>query len=198
MSTFKIPIIGSFLEGFAAEFKKKIKPVPGCVLKCDLAGGANFLGGSLCHTGIYLGNDRIAEIVPDDESGKAVAHSVEPIDFLNGQGTNFLRTGINIYVATDGEGRALGSAAIAKRAQTFCRARRSHGNYDLVDNNCHKFTVRCVIGCEPTEAKLNERDIEEALEETFGCNRVTWEPTGFSVRETSFNDIDYSDDESDL
>ena len=43
-------------------FEKRVRPVPGSVLRYDLAGGIKFLGGfagSICHTGIYLGNDKI-------------------------------------------------------------------------------------------------------------------------------------------
>ena len=189
MSKFKIPIIGSLLESLAAEFKDKVKPVPGSVLKCDLAFGADFLGGSLCHTGIYLGGDEIAEITNED--GAAKVNVVDPADFLNGQGTNLIRTGINIYVATDGNGRALGSTKVAKRARAFVELGR-RGEYDLVDNNCHKFTVRCVTGEEPDDAKLTERDVEKALEDAFGCSCVTWEPTGFSTTSCSFDDDDGS------
>jgi len=187
MSKFKIPIVGSFLESLAAEFKDKVKPVPGSVLKCDLAFGADFLGGSLCHTGIYLGNDEIAEIANED--GKAKVNIVDPSDFLNGQGTNFIRTGINIYVATDGCGHALGTSQIAARARSFAKKGRC-GEYDIVDNNCHKFTIRCVTGEEPTDAKLTERDVEDELKEIFGCENVTWEPTGFSTVSCSFDDED--------
>ena len=184
---FKIPIIGNIVESFAAEFKDKVKPVPGSVLKCDLAFGADFMGGSLCHTGIYLGNDEIVEITNED--GKAKVNVVDPSDFLNGQGTNFLRTGINIYVATDGRGYALGSNNVATRARAFAELGR-RGTYDLMDNNCHTFTIRCVTGEESSDAKLSERDVEEALKETFGCERVTWEPTGFSTISCSFDDDD--------
>jgi len=190
MSKIKIPLLGSFIEGLAAEFKEKIKPVPGSVLKCDLMGGVNLLGGALCHTGIYLGNDRIVEITKAGSKRRAKVHIVDPSDFLNGKGTNFVRTGINIYVATDGEGHALGGADIAKRALDYRIAHRSRGTYDLVDNNCHKFTVRCVTGAEPDEAQLTERDIERALKEKFGCCNVTWEPTGFSTVSLSFDDND--------
>jgi len=188
MSRIKIPLLGSFLEGLAAEFKEKIKPVPGSVLKCDLAGGANFLGGTLCHTGIYLGNDRIVEITKVGSRRRAKVHIVDPSDFLNGKGTNFIRTGINIYVATDGEGRALGGDDIAKCALDYRIAHRSRGTYDLVDNNCHTFTVRCVTGAEPADAQLTERDVERALKRKFGCRKVTWEPTGFSTVSLSFDD----------
>ena len=194
MSEFTIPIIGNLLESIAAEFKDRVKPVPGSVLRVDLCGGANFLGGRICHTGIYLGNDEIAEIT--NVRGKARAHVVDPSDFLNGQGTNFIRTGLNIYVATDGCGRALAAPEIAERARGCfgppggrplpARA----GEYDLVDNNCHTFVVRCVTGREPSRPKLNDRDVAAALKRGFKCERVTWEPTGFSTVSCSFDDED--------
>ena len=188
MSKIRIPLLGSLLESLAAEFKDKVKPVPGSVLKCDLAGGANILGGTLCHTGIYLGNDRIVEITKVGRKQLAKVHIVDPSDFLNGKGTNFVRTGINIYVATDGEGHALGGEDIAKRALDYRIAHCSCGTYDLVDNNCHTFSVRCVTGSEPDDAQLTERDVEKALKEKFGCRQVTWEPTGFSTVSLSFDD----------
>ena len=194
MSEFTIPIIGNLLESIAAEFKDRVKPVPGSVLRVDLCGGANFLGGRMCHTGIYLGNDEIAEIT--NVRGKARAHVVDPSDFLNGQGTNFIRTGLNIYVATDGCGRALAAPEIAERARGCfgppggrplpARA----GDYDLVDNNCHTFVVRCVTGREPSKPKLNDREVAAALKRVFKCERVTWEPTGFSTVSCSFDDED--------
>lgn len=194
MSEFTIPIIGNLLESIAAEFKDRVKPVPGSVLRVDLCGGANFLGGRICHTGIYLGNDEIAEIT--NVRGKARAHIVDPSDFLNGQGTNFIRTGLNIYVATDGCGRALAAPEIAERARGCfgppggrplpARA----GEYDLVDNNCHTFVVRCVTGREPSRPKLNDREVAAALKRVFKCERVTWEPTGFSTVSCSFDDED--------
>ena len=194
MSEFTIPIIGNLLESIAAEFKDRVKPVPGSVLRVDLCGGANFLGGRICHTGIYLGSDEIAEIT--NVRGKARAHVVDPSDFLNGQGTNFIRTGLNIYVATDGCGRALAAPEIAERARGCfgppggrplpARA----GEYDLVDNNCHTFVVRCVTGREPSRPKLNDRDVAAALKRVFKCERVTWEPTGFSTVSCSFDDED--------
>lgn len=185
MSEFTVPIIGNLLESIAAEFKDRVKPVPGSVLRCDLAFGANFLGERICHTGIYLGNDRIAEITNDE--GKARVQVVDPYDFLYGKGTNFVRTGINVYVATDGCGNALGSPEIAGRACSLARC-WCHGEYDLVDNNCHTFTVRCVTGVKPAAAKLSDRDVAGALKRVFGCRRVTWEPTPASSTNFSFDD----------
>lgn len=184
MSEFTIPIIGNLLKSIAAEFKDKIKPVPGSVLRCDLAFGANFLGGRLCHTGIYLGDDNIAEIT--NIRGKARVQIVDPYDFLHGTGTNFVRTGINIYVATDGNGNALGSPEIAKRAKELAK-RWNHGEYDLVDNNCHGFTLLCATGEKPRKPKLTDRDVAGALKRIFGCDRVTWEPTPASTVNFSFD-----------
>ena len=183
MAEFTIPIIGNLLSSLAAEFRDEVKPVPGSVLRCDLAFGANFLGGRICHTGIYLGDDKIVEISYDD--GKARVQIVDPHDFLHGQGTCFIRTGINIYVATDGCGKALGSPEIAERALAFAKRWR-YGEYDLVENNCHKFTVRCVTGVKPKSAKLNDRDVANALKRVFGCERITWERTGASTTCFSF------------
>lgn len=190
MSDFNIPIFGSLFESFAAEFKDKVKPVPGSVLRCDLCGGATLFGGRLCHTGIYLGKDKVAEIA--NVGGKAIVQIVDPYDFLNGQGTNFLRTGINIYVATDGEGRALGSGDIARHARAIAAHLRKRGEYDLAENNCHTFTVWCVTGEIPDEMQLTDLDVGEALKSAFGCDRVTWEPTGFGSGDFSFDDVDYS------
>lgn len=186
MSSFKIPILGSLFESIAAEFKDKVKPVPGSVLRCDLAFGSNFAGGTLCHTGIYLGDDKIVEITNVEK--KAKIQIVDPYDFLNGQGTNFVRTGINIYVATDGCGNALGSPEIAARANAYKRQKRKSKDYDLVFNNCHMFTVRCITGEKSDAIKLTERDIEEALKDVFDCDEVTWEPTGYGMNSISFDD----------
>ena len=190
MSEFNMPIIGSLFESIAAEFKDKVKPVPGSVLRCDLCGGVTLFGGRLCHTGIYLGKDKVAEIA--NVGGKAIAQVVDPYDFLNGQGTNFLRTGSNIYVATDGEGRALGSSAVARRGKVIAAHLRKRGEYDLAENNCHTFTVWCVTGEVPDEMQLTDLDVGEALKSAFGCDRITWEPTGFGAGDFSFDDVDYS------
>ena len=185
MSEITLPIIGNLLESIAVEFKDRVKPKPGSVLRCDLAFGANFLGGRICHTGIYLGDDKIAEIT--SMRGRAKVTVVDPYDFLHGQGTNFLRTGINIYVATDGCGNALGAPEIAKRARSLAK-HSSCGEYNLVDNNCHKFTVHCVTGVKPGSAKLTDRDVANALKRVFGCECVTWEPTPASAVNFSFDD----------
>ena len=63
-----------------------------------------------------------------------------------------------------------------------------------MDNNCHKFAVRCITGEESEDAKLFESDVEEALESVFGCVLVTWERTGFGAGDMSFDDVDYDEE----
>ena len=105
-----------------------VKPIPGAVLKCDLALNA------ASHTGIYLGNDRIAEVT--EVNGRARVRAVSPDEFLDGD-VDSARTGAFIYVATS-DGEALGSDEIARRARASLN--RSRGKYDLIETNCHMVT----------------------------------------------------------
>jgi hypothetical protein len=89
-------------------FEKRVRPVPGSVLRCDLAGGIKLLSGlagSICHTGIYLGNDKIAEVSP--VNGRARVRIVDPDEFLSGDSDSLNRTGAFIYVATDNTGEQI-------------------------------------------------------------------------------------------
>ncbi len=174
-----IPFLSDLAESILVELRDKIKPVPGSVLKCDLALG------HACHTGIYIGNDEIVEVTNED--GEAMVNIVSPSEFLDGQPNSMIRSGINIYVATDGAGKALGSRKIAARAKRL--AGKSLGGYDIFDNNCHKLTVRCVTGEIPDEPQLTEDDVAEAIAGVFG-GVVTWEPTNYGSDSWSFEDDD--------
>lgn len=69
-----------------------VKPIPGSVLKCDLVLGA------ASHTGIYLGNDQIAEVT--EINGRARVRAVSPDEFIDGDPDSIVRTGVYVYVAT--------------------------------------------------------------------------------------------------
>lgn len=81
------------------------------------------------------------------------------------------------------------------RALEYRKSHARRGEYDIIDNNCHKFTVRCVTGLEPDDSPLTEEEVEEALQDVFGCGRVAWEPTGFGPADSSFKDVDYDADD---
>lgn len=161
-----------------------VKPIPGSVLKCDLALGV------ACHTGIYLGNDQIVEVT--EINGRARVRAVSPDEFLNGDPDSLVRTGVTIYVAAS-NGEALGSAAIARRARASLN--RSRGEYKLLENNCHMFTRYCITGIDSDESVLTEEEIEEILRDTFGVDSVTWCSTGLGYGDYSFDDIDYEEAE---
>ena len=178
-------VVGSLLEDcLGDEVGGKVKPIPGSVLKCDLALGV------ACHTGIYLGNDRIVEVT--EINGRARVRAVSPDEFLNGDPDSLARTGVTIYVAASG-GKALGSAEIARRARASLN--RSRGEYKLLENNCHMFTRYCITGIDSDESVLTESEIEEILRDTFGVDSVTWCSTGLGYGDYSFDDIDYEEEE---
>lgn len=180
--------IGWFGLGESIEkniFSEDVKPVVGSVLKCDLA--LNMAS----HTGIYLGNDRIAEVT--EINGRARVRAVSPDEFLNGDSDSMARTGAFIYVAAC-DGEALGSAEIARRARAWLN--RSRGEYGVTDNNCHKFTAYCITGSEPDDVIWSEDEIAELVAEAFGVDSVEWCSTGLGCGDSSFDDVDYdSDDE---
>ena len=165
----------------------KVKPVVGSVLKCDL------MLNMASHTGIYLGNDRIAEVT--EINGRARVRAVSPDEFLDGDSDSIARTGAFIYVAAC-DGEALGSAEIARRARAWLN--RSRGEYGVTDNNCHKFTAYCITGIEPDDAIWSEDEIAELVADAFGVDSVEWSSTGLGCGDYSFDDVDYdSDDEED-
>ena len=145
-----------------------VKPVRGSVLKVDL------VGGGLSHTGIYLGNDRIAEVTEVD--GRAEVREVSPNEFLSGD--SLLRTGAYIYVAAakkDGEYHPLARESIAQRAES---AMGPHGRYNLAFNNCHMFTRYCITGEKHDLPTWTENGIATALRDEFKVNHVSWRSTG--------------------
>ena len=120
----------------------RLAPPPGTPLKCALAGG---IVTELSHSGVCLGGGRVAELEGDGHL-KAVTAS----EFLNGGCREWdvaaVRTGFRIYAACDAEnGEPLASPAVAEAARVMLgKAGRSRVRYDLLWNNCHRFTAQCV------------------------------------------------------
>ena len=178
----------SLLESFVKNvFQKQVKPVRGSILRCDL------LGSLAHHTGVYLGDDRIAEVT-EDEDGYAAVQEVTPEEFLNGDPGSLNRSGAFIYVATD-DGEPIADELIALRAETQLGSTR--GKYDLLSNNCHRFTCYCILGEDPEDMKLTDRAVAEALEEEYSVGSVNWSSTGFGCGDDSFDDVEYDTDEDD-
>jgi hypothetical protein len=107
---------------------KKVTPVPGSVVYCDLA---------LCleHSGIYLGHGKIAHL-----DGSGAIESVSPEQFLGRLGgANPART---IYISCHND-LPVGSRQAAQRAHAMVGMQKG---YDLVSDNCHQFVSGCLTG----------------------------------------------------
>ncbi len=84
------------------------------------------------HTGIYIGDRQIVEL-----QGSGLVRSVSPARFMDN------RSGEELLVACDRNGRPLANAAAAERAvsQIF-----TYQTYDLIRNNCHRFCCHSLTG----------------------------------------------------
>ncbi|MCR5413485.1 MAG: lecithin retinol acyltransferase family protein [Kiritimatiellae bacterium] len=110
--------------------------VPGTPLLVSLARGIAE------HSGVYLGESRVAEL-----SGDGCVRVVPLTVFLNGDaGAGNLRMGTRIFAACDRDGaRPLGQVRVAEEAMRFAEEIGSM-KYSLFGNNCHMFTASCVCG----------------------------------------------------
>lgn len=84
------------------------------------------------HTGIYVGEGQIVEL-----QGSGLVRAVSINRFFDN------RSGKHLLVACDAKGSILLSEGCAERAiqQIF-----TVQDYDLIHNNCHRFTQHCVTG----------------------------------------------------
>lgn len=154
---------------------EKVKPLRGSILKVDL------VGGQASHTGVYLGQDRIAEVT--EVKGRAIVRIVGIDEFVSGSA---VRSGLYIYVAAakeNGRYRALAKESIARRAASAVGAR---GRYGLVSNNCHNFTRYCITGHEDSSPCLSASSVKSAIRDEFGCDYVSWRSTGRGVGDATF------------
>lgn len=107
----------------------KVAPRIGCILKCDL-------GVLLEHTGIYIGKNRIVSL---NRHGHIKIES--PITFFP-PGTNPLSN--KIYTACFGNtDEVLGGKFVAERAK---KKIDDHTKYNVLFNNCHRFSAGCITG----------------------------------------------------
>ncbi len=84
------------------------------------------------HTGIYIGDGHIVEL-----AGSGLVRAVSFHRFLAD------RSGAELMFATTPDGQIIGSDSAANRAieQIF-----SVQHYDILRNNCHRFTYSCISG----------------------------------------------------
>jgi len=144
-------------------FRDKVTPTPGSVLYCDLWVAVE-------HSGIYVGNDNISNIVVDGLAESSVLLS-SPRSF-----TSKSVLGRKIYVSCDHHG-AIGHPAVAMGASAHVGERAFYG---LVVKNCHQFSTRCV---DYAGADVADSGFLSALSSAIPGD--TWEPTIGQLKETA-------------
>lgn len=107
----------------------EVRPKPGCILKCDL-------GILLEHTGVYIGNGHIVSL---NRHGNIRIES--SLTFFP-PGTNPKSN--RIYTACYGNSKeVLCGKHVAKRAKSKVDDKT---RYNVLFNNCHRFTTGCISG----------------------------------------------------
>ncbi|PIW59163.1 lecithin retinol acyltransferase family protein [Shewanella sp. CG12_big_fil_rev_8_21_14_0_65_47_15] len=114
---------------------KQVLPEPGSIVCC-------YVFGMIEHTAIWLGDDCLVEL-----HGSGLVRAVSIKRFLAG------RTGSQIYLACNHQHQPLVSEAVLDRAQ---QAIYQYREYDLFDNNCHRFVWSCMSGYEISIKSFNE------------------------------------------
>ena len=136
------------------EFKKKrVKPVIGSVVYCDL------LSNYASHSGVYIGSNQIVHL-----NGKGQIEMVSPERFIAGT------TAYAINVSCRGE-KAVGSRTVANRAKKKLNTSR---NYNLLFDNCHQFVAGCLTGDFDNNANNFLWILEMTAEDELGSN--SWLP----------------------
>ena len=102
----------------------KVQPKVGSIVHCSLYG--------VQHSGIYIGENTIVNL---ERTGDITA--VTPKDFVKNT------TALAIYVACDAENNVLHSEKIAQNA---VHQIGKNLRYNVLINNCHKFTAGCILG----------------------------------------------------
>ncbi|WP_052107747.1 hypothetical protein [Clostridium novyi] len=102
-------------------------PSEGCIVYCKL--------GPAEHTGICINRNCIVEL-----NGDGLIREVTAEQFLD---DSWFRTGINIFIACDENGKVLHDYRISERALNMLGSTR---DYNIILDNCHQFTCGCILG----------------------------------------------------
>jgi hypothetical protein len=113
----------------------KMKPQPGSIICC-------FVYGLIEHTGIWLDEHTLIEL-----HGSGLVRAVSTKRFLAG------RTGSKIFVACSHDHQVLVEPAMLAKAE---QAIFTYREYDLFDNNCHRFVWSCLSGKEESLPSFND------------------------------------------
>lgn len=130
---------------------KQVQPQPGAIICC-------FVYGMIEHTGIWLDDHILIEL-----HGSGLIRAVSTNRFLAG------RTGTKIYIACSHDHQPLIDAGVLQRAEASIFQYRE---YDLFDNNCHRFVWSCLTGLEESLPSFNDLNLRLA---THFRQQVYWD-----------------------
>lgn len=142
-------------------FREKVKPKKGSVLYTNLSLiPDNDILATAEHSGIYVGNDKISNILIDEFSrGKVKKSSPERF-------TKKSKMYKKIYVSCDKNG-SVGDLKVSKKAKSYIGEEYFYG---LIFNNCHDFSQKCLDYTNTDyidNFKFELSDIDETWEHTI-------------------------------
>jgi uncharacterized protein with von Willebrand factor type A (vWA) domain len=160
-------VLKAFSYFVDSKFRDKVTPVPGSVLYCDLWLAVE-------HSGIYVGDSKISNIVVDGLAESTVERC-GPHSF-----TSKSTLGRKIYVSCNQHG-AVGNAAVAQGANAHVGERAFYG---LIVKNCHQFSSKCVHYSDSDHA-------DDSIWETLwgALPDASWEPTLRSLKTDAKNKL---------
>lgn len=106
------------------EVSKRVRPKPGSIVYCNLAGPTE-------HSGVYIGDNQIVHL---NRYGNI--EIVSPQEFIKGT------PAFSIYVSCR-DNEAVGHQYVAENAKKLVGSTR---NYNVIFDNCHQFSVSCILG----------------------------------------------------
>lgn len=135
---------------FPGDSRISVKPQNGSVVCCGIYE-------VLHHTGIWV-DGNIVEL-----NGNGLIRAISPHRFLHD------RSGAKIYVAADRRYRALTSE---RGYQTAIEMIYQYKDYDVIENNCHRFTHYCLTGKDEKITLFSE--LNQRVSELFGTE-IHWQ-----------------------
>jgi uncharacterized protein with von Willebrand factor type A (vWA) domain len=143
-------------------FRDKVEPVEGSVLYSDLYFAVE-------HSGIYIGNNQISNIVVNGFMESTVKSS-SPQSFVDG---GWMHN--KIYISCDSSG-AVGDLEVSEYAENSVGEKAFYG---LVFSNCHEFSEKCLYQSDTTKKGNIQFDVD-----LFMPNE-TWERTLNSLKSSA-------------
>jgi hypothetical protein len=131
-SVFYIAYLRNKYKEQDSQFRHLFYPKIGSILRVEL--GANLAD----HSGIYIGNNEVIEIIEKD--GKGCVQVTNLYDFVY---SSVVRTGVTIYIAVDKLSKdVLYDNCLVENAKKHIGKKNE---YELLKNNCHSFVYKCII-----------------------------------------------------